>query len=108
MQQQKIIELEFNKQYLKEHLYQSHEYDYTPNDLTVSFDKSLITQATEIFKHYPKLFKVTFDACVTSTSFDGKLKTDLIHIYNHTKAIYLSFRNEWTGCIYELSLSDIE
>lgn len=106
MQQQEIIELGFNKQYLEAHLYQSHEYDYTPDDLTVSFDKSLIEKAREIFTQYPELFKVTFDACVTSTSFEGKLRTELLHIYNHTQAIYISFRNDWSGCVYELGLSD--
>lgn len=106
MQQQEIIELKFNKEYLEAHLYQSHEYDDTPDDLTVSFDRSLIQKSREIFEHYPELFNVTFDACVTSNSFEGKLRTDLIHFYKQTNAIYISFRNDWTGCVYELCLSD--
>lgn len=107
MQQEQIIELEFNKLYLQEHLYQSHEHDCTPDDLTVSFDRSLIQQAREIFKQYPALFKVTFDTCMISSScFGGKLRTELIHFYNHTHTIYSSFRNGRTGCIYELCLSD--
>ncbi len=59
---------------LADHLWQSDEYDLTPEDLTIQFNRGYIAQAREIFKHYPDLSNISFNAflpfltcCLTRT-----------------------------------------
>lgn len=99
------ILLNFAASELEETLYQSDEYDYTPNDLTIVFEQSRLKQAKIIFQQNPDLFSLKFRADISSDSFEGKLRTDFIHFYCQGDVIYACFCNDWTGTRYEVDIS---
>lgn len=90
---------------LADHLWQSDEYDLTPEDLTIQFNRGYIAQAREIFKHYPDLSNISFNACISSESFEGKLKGDEILFYRGGYAISAVFNNDWTGTQYHVDIT---
>lgn len=105
-QDSKII-LTFDESELRG-MYQSDEYDYTPKDLSVEFDISFINKAKNLFELDPELFGLKYRAEINSDSFEGKLRADLIQIFNvgDLQSIYACFCNDWTGTSYELDITE--
>lgn len=89
-------------------MYQSDEYDYSPNDLVVEFDFNLIDKAKKLFKIDPDLFSVNYRADIISTDYEGKIEADLVQIYirDDQPLIYACFSNGYSGTYHELDITD--
>ena len=76
-----------------------------PQDLTVVFNYAHFAHAMQILRDHPESSSVRFEAKLTSSSFEGKIKDDYIE-FNRC-SIYAGFREGWSNTHYVLPIDSM-